>query len=93
MLILTRKFGESITIGDDIKVTVLESQGKQIKLGIIAPKEVKIHREEIYEKIQDQNKEAAKVSRRELKEVAQMWRCRFEGLESVEKSTTEEDNS
>ncbi|MEK7360260.1 MAG: carbon storage regulator CsrA, partial [Planctomycetota bacterium] len=47
MLILTRKQGESITIGDEIKITILECQNKQVKLGIVAPKEVKVHREEI----------------------------------------------
>ena len=46
MLILTRKLGESITIGEEIKITVLECQGKQVKLGIIAPRQVKVHREE-----------------------------------------------
>ena len=50
MLILTRKLGESITIGEEIKITVLECQGKQVKLGIIAPRHVKVHREEIFEK-------------------------------------------
>lgn len=56
MLVLTRKVGESITIGDHIEVTVLETKGDQIKIGINAPKDVDIHRKEIYEQIQNENK-------------------------------------
>jgi carbon storage regulator len=51
MLILTRKAGESIRIGDDVSVTVLGVQGGQIRLGINAPLEVPVHREEIYQRI------------------------------------------
>ncbi|NUO07179.1 MAG: carbon storage regulator CsrA [Candidatus Brocadia sp.] len=74
MLILTRKLGESITIGNEIKVTVVDCQGKQIKLGITAPKDIKVHREEIFEKIQEENKKAATVSRDALAKIAQKWR-------------------
>jgi len=59
MLILTRKLGESVTIGDDIKITILGVRGRQVRLGIIAPQKVAIHREEIYFKIQEENKRAA----------------------------------
>ena len=52
MLILTRKPGETIMIGDDVMVTVLEAKGNQIRLGVSAPKEIAVHREEIYEQIQ-----------------------------------------
>ena len=52
MLILTRHIGESICIGDDINVMVLAVHGRQIRLGIDAPKDVSVHREEIYQKIQ-----------------------------------------
>ncbi|PRK31738.1 Carbon storage regulator, partial [Haemophilus influenzae] len=48
MLILTRKVGESVLIGDDISITVLSVRGNQVKLGVEAPKEVSVHREEIY---------------------------------------------
>ena len=51
MLILTRKLGERITIGDDIIITLLEVKGSQVKLGIKAPKTISIHRHEIYERI------------------------------------------
>ena len=58
MLILTRKLGESVTIGDDIKITILGVRGRQVRLGIIAPQKVTIHREEIYFRIQEENKKA-----------------------------------
>lgn len=60
MLVLTRKTGETIRIGDDIQITVLSVKGDQIKLGINAPKHVEIHREEVYLEIQSANQEASK---------------------------------
>ncbi len=62
MLILTRKSGESITIGDDIKITVVEVKGKQVRIGIDAPRSYMIHREEVYLNIQEENRRAAKES-------------------------------
>ncbi|MEC7274708.1 MAG: carbon storage regulator CsrA [Bdellovibrionota bacterium] len=59
MLVLTRKLGESIAIDDHIKIVVVQIKGKQVRLGIKAPKETKIHREEVYQAIQDQNTEAS----------------------------------
>lgn len=56
MLVLTRKLGENIRIGDTVKVTVLEVRGTQVKLGIEAPPEVGVHREEIYARIQEENR-------------------------------------
>jgi carbon storage regulator len=63
LLILTRKVGESVAIGDDIQVSVVEIKGTQVKLGIRAPRDVMVHREEIYLKIQEENKRAAQVSK------------------------------
>jgi carbon storage regulator len=58
MLVLTRKLGENIRIGDSVKITVLEVRSGQVKLGIEAPPEVKVHREEIYARIQEENRRA-----------------------------------
>ena len=62
MLILTRKSGESITIGDDVKITVVEVKGKQGRIGSDAPRSYMIHREEVYLSIQEENRRAAKES-------------------------------
>ena len=57
MLILTRKLNESITIGDSIEVSVIEIKGDQVKLGINAPREIKVFRKEVYLAIQQENRE------------------------------------
>lgn len=62
MLVLSRKTGESIMIGDQIEVKILSIDGDQVKLGIVAPKSVKVHRSEVHEAIQEQNKEAMQAS-------------------------------
>lgn len=54
MLILTRRISESVIIGDDIKITILGVKGNQVRLGIDAPKDVSVHREEIYNRIQQE---------------------------------------
>ena len=59
MLVLTRKLGESIAIDDHIKIRVVQIKGKQVRLGIEAPKDTKIHREEVYQAIQTQNEQSA----------------------------------
>lgn len=61
MLVLTRKLQQSIMIGDEIEVVVLEVRGEQVRLGIRAPKNVTVHRKEIYEQIHEVNEEAAQV--------------------------------
>ncbi len=74
MLVLTRKIGESIAIDDHIKIRVVQIKGKQVRLGIEAPKDTKIHREEVYLSIQEQNKEAVSTSSDKAHSVAKMLR-------------------
>lgn len=62
MLVLSRKKNESIMIGDNIEVKILSVDGDQVKVGIIAPKKIKVHRAEIYEAIQKQNEESLSVT-------------------------------
>lgn len=62
MLVLSRKKDESIMIGDQVEIKILAVEGDQIKLGIVAPKTVKVHRSEVFEAIQAQNKEALSSS-------------------------------
>lgn len=59
MLILTRKLGESIQIGDEIRITFLNIKGKQIRIGIEAPEKIPVHREEVYRLIHEQNLQAS----------------------------------
>jgi carbon storage regulator len=74
MLVLTRRIGESIQIGDDIKLTVLAVQGQTVRMGIEAPKSIRVHREEIYEKIVEENRRAAsETSIENLKKLSQ-WK-------------------
>ena len=57
MLILTRREGETIRIGDDIEVKILSVKGNQVRIGITAPKEVAVHREEIYDRIREEQED------------------------------------
>jgi carbon storage regulator len=66
VLVLTRKVNQSIVIGDDIEVVVLEVRGEQIRLGIKAPRNVVVHRKEIYEQIQEENQAASTVDPKDV---------------------------
>ena len=68
MLVLTRKVNQSIIIGDDIEIIVLEVRGEQIRLGIKAPREIIVHRKEIYEQILEENRAAAKIDPEDVPE-------------------------
>jgi carbon storage regulator len=72
MLILTRKLGESITIGDNIKVTVLGIYGRQVRLGVDAPAHIIVHREEVYLKIQEENRKASRTIKEDLLSIARL---------------------
>ncbi len=71
MLVLSRKVGESVIIQGSIKITVLEISGNQIKLGFEAPEDVFIYRQEIYEKVIKENKNASMIERKSLKGFAE----------------------
>jgi len=61
MLVLTRRLNQSIKIGDDIEITVIEVRGDQVRLGVSAPRDVAVHRKEVYLQIQQENRAAAAV--------------------------------
>jgi carbon storage regulator len=66
MLILTRRVGETLIIGDDVHITVLGVKGHQVRLGVNAPKDVSVHREEIYQRIQQEKSGKATVDNSDL---------------------------
>ena len=76
MLVLTRKAGESIVIGSNIRVTILELQGRQVRLGIEAPSDVSVHRGEVYERIREENELAAVADHEQLKSLSQAFKSR-----------------
>lgn len=72
MLVLTRKIGESIAIDDHIKITIVQIKGKQVRVGIEAPKDTKIHRMEVYDAIFTQNKQAASADSARSRKVSKL---------------------
>ena len=74
MLILARRAGESLHIGDDIKITVFGIQGKQVRLGISVPDGTLVYREEIYLRIKDENTRAILADNNDLLAAAKIWR-------------------
>ncbi len=85
MLVLTRKVGEGIAIGDDVKIVVMQIKGKQVRLGIKASANTVVHREEIYQKIQEENRKASLTDTQSVTEAAGMIRTSapFEGHGTV----------
>jgi carbon storage regulator len=79
MLVLTRKAGESITIGDDIRVYIQEVRGNQVKIGIQAPPHVAVHREEIYLRIQEENRQAAQVTSEMIRNAFSHYKLKRQG--------------
>ena len=78
MLVLTRKLGELIRVGDAVTVRVLEVKGNQVRLGVEAPTEVRIYREEVYRAIRKENEEAALREGEALESAAGAWRSQHE---------------
>ena len=76
MLVLTRKSGESITIGDDVRVFIQEVRGNQVKIGIQAPPHIAVHREEIYLRIQEENRRAATVTQDMIRNALDQYKNR-----------------
>jgi carbon storage regulator len=74
MLVLTRRAGESVMIGDNVTITVLEARGDVIRLGIQAPRDVQVHREEVYRELQTANLEAASPTEDAFQAVTEMLR-------------------
>lgn len=74
MLILTRKLGEKINIGDDITVTLIEIKGTQVKLGIEAPRHIEIHRHEVYERIREENLSSTDINGSDLSKAADLFK-------------------
>jgi carbon storage regulator len=72
MLVLTRRAGESVMIGDNVVITVLEARGDVIRLGIQAPRDVQVHREEVWRELQTVNREAASPTEDAVRAVTQM---------------------
>jgi len=74
VLVLTRRAGESVMIGDDVVITVLEARGDVIRLGIQAPRDVRVHREEVYRELQAANREAASPTDEAVEALTRMLR-------------------
>jgi carbon storage regulator len=73
MLILTRRVGERIAIGDDVFLTIIEVKGRQVRVGIEAPPHMIVHREEIYRRIQEENRMASETDLLDLEKAMNLW--------------------
>ncbi len=73
MLILTRRPGESLYVGDDIRITVLSVQAKQVKIGLTLPDEMVVYREEVYRRVMEENKMTIKNNTEDLLAAAMLW--------------------
>ncbi|MFO7818386.1 MAG: carbon storage regulator CsrA [Thermodesulfobacteriota bacterium] len=73
MLILTRRAGESIHLGDEIELTVLEIKGRQVRLGLNVPEDMPVYRDELYKKIQEENLQAVQAESNDIFAVVDLW--------------------
>jgi carbon storage regulator len=74
MLVLTRRPGESVMVGDEVTITVLEVRGEVIRLGIAAPRSIQVHREEVYRELRAANRQAASPTEQAVQELARLLR-------------------
>lgn len=78
MLILTRRSGESLYLGTDIRITVLGMQGKQVKLGLDVPANTTVYREEVYKRVIEENRQALASSNEDVMVAAELWKSKKE---------------
>ena len=73
MLILTRRSGQSLYVGDNIRITVLGIQGKQVKIGLELPEAMTVYRDEVYQRVMEENRMAIQTSNEDLLVAAKLW--------------------
>jgi carbon storage regulator len=73
MLILTRRSGQSLYVGDNIRITVLGIQGKQVKIGLELPEDMTVYRDEVYQRVMEENRMAIQTSNEDLLVAARLW--------------------
>ena len=73
MLILTRRSGQSLYLGEDIRITILGIQGKQVKIGLSLPEDMTVYREEVYQRVMEENRMAIQASNEDLLVAARLW--------------------
>ena len=76
MLILTRRPGESLYLGENIRITVLGIQGRQVKLGLDVPSETTVYREEVYKRVIEENRRALATKNEDLMVAAELWQAK-----------------
>lgn len=74
MLVLTRRAGESIHLGDDIVITILSLKGKQVKIGLAVPEDMPVYRDEVYRRVQEQNRLAIQSLEQDVIKVTELWK-------------------
>jgi len=84
MLVLTRKLNESIIIGDSIELTIVEVKGEQVKIGITAPRNISVHRKEVYEAIQRENIDASRSVLDKITEIESIFKKRIAEILKIE---------